>query len=163
MPYLDDALSLIFMVTTKENASAWLKIRALRSSHTSQHTRMTRNFKPLRGTLCVTANADHQSWTETVCFQFVGCSDGSASQVEMSAQIRLVNLHLEKRCIPILGTLRQRTQPGLCVQPLACSPSAVQILSWITSQLKNLHFEGAQAVQMISLRFVLIAYMDCAW
>jgi hypothetical protein len=64
-----------------------------------------------------------------VCFQFIGCGDGSASQVETSAQIRPVNLHSEKRCIPVSGTLRQRTQAGLCVHSLACSLSAVKILS----------------------------------
>ena len=53
---------------------------------------MTKDFKPLRGTPRVPANADHHSWTEGVCFQFIGCSDGSPRQVEISTQIRLVKL-----------------------------------------------------------------------
>jgi hypothetical protein len=69
-----------------------------------------------------------------------GCREGSASQVEISAQIRLANLHSKKRCIPISGTLRQSIQVELCVQPLACSLSAVQILSWTASQLKEFAF-----------------------
>jgi len=121
--------SLIFIVTTKEGTSVRLKIRALRSTQTSQQTRMTKDFKPLRGTPRVPANADHHSWTEAVCFQFIGSSDGSPSQVEISTQIRLVNLHSVKRCIPVSGALRQSTQTGLCGQPLACNLSAVQILS----------------------------------
>ena len=118
-----NASSLIFAVTMKEGASVRLKMRALRSIHTSQHTRMTKDFKPLRGTPRVPANADHHSWTEGVCFQFIGCSDDSPSQVEMSTQIRLVNLHSAKRCIPVSGALRQSTQAGLCGQPLACNLS----------------------------------------
>jgi hypothetical protein len=125
----------------ERGASVPLKMRALRSSQTSQHTRMTRDFKPLRKTPRVSVNTDHHSWTDAVCFQFVGCSDSSANQVEISAQIYPVNLHSEKRCIPVSVTLRQRTQAGLCVQPLACSLSAVQILSRTASQPKNLHLE----------------------
>ena len=124
-----DASSLIFAVTMKEGASVRLKMRALCSIHTSQHTRMTKDFKPLHGTTCVLARVDHHSCIEAVCFQFMGCSDGSASQVQISAQIRLVNLHSEKRCIPVSETLWQSTQAGLCGQPLACSLSTVQILS----------------------------------
>jgi hypothetical protein len=155
----NDASSLIFAVTSKEGASVQLKMQVLCSNLTSQHIRMTRDFKPLRGTPCVPANDDHHSWTEAIYFQFVGCSGGSANQVEISVQIRLVNLHSEKRCIPVSGTLWQRTQARLCVQPLACSLSAVQILS---SQPKNLHFGGVQADQMILLRFVPITRMNCA-
>jgi len=124
-----DASFFIFAVTMKEGASVRLKMRALRSIHTSQHTRMTKDFKPLHGTACVLAKVDHHSCTEVVCFQFMRCSDGSASQVQISAQIRLVNLHSAKRCIPVSGTLRQSTQAGLCGQPLDCSLSTVQILS----------------------------------
>ena len=95
--------SLIFIVTTKEGVSVRLKIRALRSIQTSQQTRMTKDLKPLRGIPRVPANADHHSWTEAVCFQFIGSSDGSPSQVEISTQIHLVNLHSVKRCIPVWG------------------------------------------------------------
>ena len=81
-----DTSFFIFAVTMKEGASVRLKMRALRSIHTSQHTRMTKDFKPLRGTACVLARVDHHSCTEVVCFQFMRCSDGSASQVQISAK-----------------------------------------------------------------------------
>jgi len=75
-----DASSLIFAVTMKEGASVRLKMRALRSIYTSQHTRMTKDFRPLCGTACVLARVDHHWCTKAVCFQLMGCSDGSAAK-----------------------------------------------------------------------------------
>jgi hypothetical protein len=125
----NDVSSLIFVNTKKKGASIPLKNASIALSQTSQHTRITRDFEPLHGLPCVSANADHHLWTEAVCFQFVGCSDGSTAQPEISAQIRPVNPHLEKRRIPVSETLRQRTQAGLCVQPLARRLSADSILN----------------------------------
>ena len=71
-----------------------------------------------------------------------------------------------KRCLPDSGTQWHSAHTGLCGQSLARSLSAVQILSWTTSQLKklkNLDFGGVHADQMISLRLVLIAPMNCVW
>ena len=124
---------------------------------------MTSDFKPLRETPLITAISDHHSWTEFVQVQFVGCRDSSPSQKDKAAQIRLVNLQSTKRWFPVSGQLRQSEQVGLCGQPLALSLSAVQILSCTASQLKNLHFGGAQADQMIWLKLVLIAPWNCAW
>ena len=152
-----DASALIFSVNTNKGASVPLKIRALRSFQTSQHTRMTRDFKPLRETPLVAAISDHHSWTEFVHFQFIGCSDGSPSQKDKTTQIRLVNLHSTKRWFPVSRHLRQSEHVVLCGQPLARNLSAVQILSWTTSQLNNLHFGGAHADLMVRLKLVLIA------
>ena len=124
---------------------------------------MTRDFKPLRETPLIATISDHHSWTEFVNVQFVGCKDGSPSQKDKAAQMRLVNLQSTKRCFPVSGQLQQREHVVLCGQPLALNLSAVQILSCTVSQLKNLHFGGAQADQMIWLKLVLIAPRNCAW
>ena len=147
----------------KEGASKRSKIRALRSFQISQHMRMIRDLIPFRETPVVLASAVHHAWSDSAGSQLAGSSGGAAIQLARSVQICLVNLHSKNRWFPVSRALRHNEHTGLWGQPLECSLSAVQSRFWIASQLKNLHFGGTQAVQMRSLKFVLLEPKNCAW
>jgi hypothetical protein len=155
--------SLIITIVYVMVFSLCSKICEFLSHQIVQETRMMRVHNPFMLLTMDVARFDHH-W----CTEPIGCQEEWWISVIVahrlkSAQICLVKQHSTKRCKPDSRHESHRTHRGLWGHPLLANLSAVQTLFWTASQLKNLHFGGAQAPQIILLKFMCVEPQNCAW
>ena len=138
------------------------KVLAFLSRHIIQLTRISNDLSPFLLHPDIIAKFSHQCISVWDSSQLDGFKSSMATQTAISSQIRLVNRHSTNRCRPDSRTPWQRTQVGEWGQFLVAKRSAVQMRFWIASQLKNLHFGGAQFFQMMRSKLVRTEPKNCA-
>ena len=128
----------------------------------SQIIKRERERIAFRGTCSLEVMLVHHCRVSSLGLHCCGHRAGCAVQDATRLHTLLVKRHSTRRWKAVSEALRQRGQEGLCGHPLRCSLSEFHTQFWVTSQAKNLHLGGAQALQILCTFGALTLPINCA-